>query len=137
MGLFSEGGVDMSGLLDSIKTDRSAAMTDLAGYGGQSRVDINSQYNTEQNKAMQQLASTGMANSTISPSIGALYGREKQSSLQRLMQSLAEQKAKIRSGYDQSEFQAHSTPQQPGMGWGILGSLLNVGGNLGAAAMMG
>lgn len=133
MGLFDSGGVDMGALLGSIRKNQGAAMNDIYNVGAQQAQDIRDEFTSQGNRANQQLQATGLAGSTISPSINALYSREKTSALNRLAETLAQQRATVRGQYAQQQFGALSIPKQPGMGWGLLGGLLGLGGQLGGA----
>lgn len=135
MGLFDTGGVNMSALLGSIRKNQGFALGDLSNQGMQASQDIRDEFTSGQNKAQQGLIASGLNTSTISPSINALYGREKTSALNRLAESLAAQRAQVRGQYAQQQYGALSIPKQPGMGWGLLGGVLELGGQFGGAML--
>lgn len=135
MGLFDVGGVNQGALLAGINKSQAAAMGQVANVGAQGAADINQQFTAEANKAKAQLAASGMNNSTVSPSIGSMYTSEKSSALQRLMDSLSQQRAGIVQHYGQMQAEANAVPKAPGMGWGLLGNLVGAGSALGGAAL--
>ena len=130
MGLFDTGGVNMDALLGGINKSQAATMGQVANIGAQGSADINQQFNAARGKGMAQLAATGMNNSTINPSMGAMYTSEKSSALNRLMDSLSSQRAGILEKYGGMRAEANAIPAPPGMGWGLLGSAMGAGAGI-------
>ena len=89
----------MQNALRMLQGSQGQSLADIGSMGAQETQDINSQFNAAQGRATNQLMSAGMGNATVTPSLGALYGREKQSALQRLMSQLSQERAGVREKY--------------------------------------
>ena len=86
---------------------------------GQRAADIRSDYGEQQASSMQRLARLGMANTTVAPTRGMGYQREKQSALNRLADEMQQTKLGIIERRDPrypEQGMLTSTSQQLGYG---------------------
>lgn len=105
-------------------------MLQLAGQTTNQRAaDIRSSYGQQQAGAMQQLARTGMANTTVAPTMRMGFQREQQASLNRL----ADQMQQTRLGIMERRTDAY--PDQAGLMQAIQGIGGGIGGGQGMAMM--
>lgn len=96
-------GKDYKSALGDLTGLRSRAMGNLEGMGDQERRDIEQSYGQRDSDIRQQLASSGMGNTTIGATMGLGTEREKRADLGRLEERLRNQKIDLDTSLTQAQ----------------------------------
>jgi len=94
----------------------------LKGYGQQEMADLKQSYASAMGMAQQSLASTGLAGTTIAPSMRLGYMRQYSDALNRLHESLAQQRLQQEATFGLGGQQQAQQAQQAAAGIGLQGT---------------
>jgi len=108
---------DMLGIVDQT-TDQRAA-------------DIRTDYGQQSSNAMQQLARLGMSNTTVAPTLGMGFEREKQASLNRLSDQMQGTRLGVMGQYGQEQ-----TPERASLQSILTGVANQYGGGQGLSTLL-